>query len=1566
MNFRHRTTLSSSTSTVTSTARTDDKYNSPDPLGLQLLHAPLDPQVDIVFVHGLGGGSRKTWSKTSSISHYWPQEWLPMDHAFSNARIHSFGYDSNWAKGRANCLNIHHIGKLLLAEITTSPYLSNSSTSIIFVGHSMGGLVIKKAHILASQCADHKDIAARIHSIYFLATPHRGSDSASTLSSLLQAFNSTRGYVTDLERGSGAIQLINDEFRNYCTNIKICSFYETQKLRLVMTSSLIVDPESATLGYPQEEQIPTNADHRSICKFESPLDPTYQSLRNALASTVKDVKSQGTFLCTHAENMCQRSPDPDLGHRSELRKYLNAPQDFADDLSAVKDARLQGTCEWFVTKENYIAWSDPNLEAPYVLCITGRPAAGKSVLAGYIIEQLLEKRVPCSYFFFQHGNKSKSQLVTCLRSLAYQMARGDVGMRNKLFEVPEDDRIGYSDNERTIWRKLIRSGILHNNMATQYWVIDALDECSDTESFFDPILANLDSSINLRVLITSRQCPDLAKKMSIFGSARVQQEMISASDTLPDIRNVVQAKTRLVSLKSEEDRVSLMDKILEKAEGSFLWTNLVLVELARSYSDKDIHHALNSIPPDIDCLYHRIIGTMARSGRSNLSKAILTWTICVTRPLTVKELTEALKIDMDDSFAKLEETIMATCGHLVTVDKLGRVQMIHGTAREFLLQDSLDSEFAIKKMAAHTRIAKVCLTYLVGEEMRSPRGNRRGLRLANARRRSDLMDYVCTAFSYHLARSDPLANDVLSLVDSFLRSNVLTWIEAIATTRNLMPMIYAARDLRTYFNSCAIQRSPLGTVMQAIREWSSDLIRLVAKFSGALTSSPSAIYTIIPPFCPSDSAIHNVRSPGRQLSINGLTRADWDDRLSCINFRERQASSVTYGPDYLAVGLTNGTIFLYHATTCQEYKTLAHGEAVRILQFRPSTNMMASCGMKSLRIWDTNTAQTVYDFPAPQKVLDLAFDKDFLVAASSKETIAKWDLGRNGARQPDRNWAQSDDADGIRYRGTPCSVSISIRHKMLAAGYGGRPIALWDMADDAFYGECGKKWSNGDTSTMMVTALAFNPNPNIELLAASYLDGELVLLDPFNDAEVTSFRAHLVTLESSPDGRLLAGGSGGGLIQIYDFETLTLLYRVKSSSFLVKQLAFSKDSLRFADVRGSHCNVWDPAVVLGSSVNDSSSQTSVSSLVDATTSDTKVKIITMVLHPAGEYVFCGKDDGTVSSYSVKNGAEGTPLYRHKSLVRSIIWVNQSDSIVSIDASNGIIGWQLKPSLNQGWVTGRELFHARLDSTQSVNQAISSQAANIFLLSTRQSDYLWILSGQQESARSYMPSHENRRWIQHPTSLKHLICVQDNIVCVHRWETWKEVLAIATNIVPSVMEIKNTFPFALLQGRYFLFEMTDTSGSPDTKAIQLLNVDMLSLEGISLCQPSAITSAKEVAESDMTLVASAGIGASASFSHQLEKLAPRIIHIIGLRNKKDMVFLDKHSWVCSVDLEAISKGTTTYTRHYFVPYDWFAGTRALLCGVIQKHVIFARHSGVAVIRGFEYAEAVDFESERPST
>lgn len=79
-----------------------------DPLGLTVVHDPdSDPTVNIIFVHGLGGTSRKTWSRNRDVRLFWPGEWLPRENGLDRARILSFGYNAHFsAPGQQNMLNI--------------------------------------------------------------------------------------------------------------------------------------------------------------------------------------------------------------------------------------------------------------------------------------------------------------------------------------------------------------------------------------------------------------------------------------------------------------------------------------------------------------------------------------------------------------------------------------------------------------------------------------------------------------------------------------------------------------------------------------------------------------------------------------------------------------------------------------------------------------------------------------------------------------------------------------------------------------------------------------------------------------------------------------------------------------------------------------------------------------------------------------------------------------------------------------------------------------------------------------------------------------------------------------------------------------------------------------------------------------------------------------------------------------------------------------------------------------------------------------------------------------------
>ena len=85
------------------------------PLGLHVLHEPLidGNTVNLIFVHGLGGSAKDTWTHSSHA--FWPTL-LNEDDRFANARILTFGYAANFKNVLApkNTLGIADFAKQLV------------------------------------------------------------------------------------------------------------------------------------------------------------------------------------------------------------------------------------------------------------------------------------------------------------------------------------------------------------------------------------------------------------------------------------------------------------------------------------------------------------------------------------------------------------------------------------------------------------------------------------------------------------------------------------------------------------------------------------------------------------------------------------------------------------------------------------------------------------------------------------------------------------------------------------------------------------------------------------------------------------------------------------------------------------------------------------------------------------------------------------------------------------------------------------------------------------------------------------------------------------------------------------------------------------------------------------------------------------------------------------------------------------------------------------------------------------------------------------------------------------
>jgi len=127
------------------------------------VHRPTGPRrADVVFVHGLGGSSRRTWSYDHNPDLFWPGKFLPWEPDINEARILSFGYGANFhPRSGKNKVSILDFAKDLLfdlkhAQDESGPELVDlgmGECPIIFMVHSMGGLIIKEVgcHLITNR-----------------------------------------------------------------------------------------------------------------------------------------------------------------------------------------------------------------------------------------------------------------------------------------------------------------------------------------------------------------------------------------------------------------------------------------------------------------------------------------------------------------------------------------------------------------------------------------------------------------------------------------------------------------------------------------------------------------------------------------------------------------------------------------------------------------------------------------------------------------------------------------------------------------------------------------------------------------------------------------------------------------------------------------------------------------------------------------------------------------------------------------------------------------------------------------------------------------------------------------------------------------------------------------------------------------------------------------------------------------------------------------------------------------------------------------------------------------------
>lgn len=214
---------------------------------------------------------------------------------------------------------------------------------------------------------------------------------------------------------------------------------------------LVVNKDLANLGYPNERTAYLSANHREVCNYSSQTDPNYQTVRNALASSISAFRSNAIASRREVGREQQRLLDSFLG-------VSDAPEDDVMDVDAL---RMRGSCEWLLKRTNCREW--PDSTDTQIYWITAKPATGKTVLGGKIVRHLKGLQQDLIFYFFDYRNKAKATISCLLLSIAWQMALIHPEVSQVVLDIREKDDYMHKSDHRTISRKLSVDSVLRVN-----------------------------------------------------------------------------------------------------------------------------------------------------------------------------------------------------------------------------------------------------------------------------------------------------------------------------------------------------------------------------------------------------------------------------------------------------------------------------------------------------------------------------------------------------------------------------------------------------------------------------------------------------------------------------------------------------------------------------------------------------------------------------------------------------------------------------------------------------------------------------------------------------------------------------------------------------------------------------------------------------------------------------------------------------------------------------------------------------------------------------------------------
>lgn len=330
--------------------------------------------------------------------------------------------------------------------------------------------------------------------------------------------------------------------------------------------------------------------------------------------------------------------------------------EYQDEYDKHLSLHLNGTCEWILNHPVYENWqaSESTDGGAKFLWIHGPAGFGKTVLSAWLISHIRQtSKIPIAHYFSSSHAQRSPDLECIVRSWITQLAQSSVDVLD-LCQTARRKQSARRASRHEVWNVLTE---ILAHIPSCILVLDGLDELpnvNDAKSLFLKSLKKAVTLKNVKLLITSRHEVDIASEISVSASQPPKLLMLECKISNEDVRRDVHqysqsAVARKFPKQSESFRKDISARMAENSGGMFLWVKLQQCQLRGSQSNKTVERIVEGMPLGLYQTYNRNWSSIQELAEPDRNRAIdiLRWLTFGYRAFTVKELAEALVIELD-------------------------------------------------------------------------------------------------------------------------------------------------------------------------------------------------------------------------------------------------------------------------------------------------------------------------------------------------------------------------------------------------------------------------------------------------------------------------------------------------------------------------------------------------------------------------------------------------------------------------------------------------------------------------------------------------------------------------------------------------------------------------------------------------------------------------------------------------------------------------------------------------------------------------------------------------------